>query len=56
MSNTVKSFDILTISLSLLHSYFDSPTKLFLNLYPATFSDISKLFFPCNNKMKILIT
>jgi len=28
MSNAAKNFDILTISLSVLHNYFDSSTKL----------------------------
>ena len=32
MSNIAKSVDILTISLSVLYNYFDSPTKLFLDL------------------------
>jgi len=29
MSNAAKNFDILAISLSVLHNYFDSSTKLF---------------------------
>jgi len=29
MSNAAKIFDILTTSLSILHNYFDSLTKLF---------------------------
>jgi len=33
MSNAAKSFDILTIGLNVLHNYFDSPIKLFSNLY-----------------------
>jgi len=32
MSNAVKSFDILAISLSVLHNYFNSPRKLFSDL------------------------
>jgi len=28
MSNAAKNFDILTTSLNILHSYFDSSTKL----------------------------
>jgi len=43
MSNSVKNFDILAISLNILHNYFDSLTKLL--------SDPAKLFFPCNSKM-----
>jgi len=48
MSNAVKSFNILTIGLSVLHNYFNSSTKLFSNpyLYIAKFLDISaKSFF-----------
>jgi len=45
-----KVFDILTTSLSVLHNYFDGPTKLFSDLYLAKFLDSSaKSFFPCNN-------
>jgi len=33
MSNIAKSRDILAISLNVLHNYFDSPTKLFSDLY-----------------------
>ena len=37
MSNAAKSFDILATSLSILiiilHNYFNSPTKLFLDLH-----------------------
>ena len=29
----IKSFDILTISLRILHNYFGGPIKLFLDLY-----------------------
>jgi len=43
---TAKNFDILAISLSILHNYFDYLTK-FSNLYLAKFLNISiKLFFP----------
>jgi len=39
---------ILAISLSVLHNYFDSPTKLLLNLYLAEFLYIlTKLFSFC---------
>jgi len=37
MSNAAKNFDILAISLNVLHNYFNSSTKLFLDLYPAKF-------------------
>jgi len=48
MSNAAKSFDILGISLSVLHNHFNNPTKLFSNLYLAKFLDTSaKSFFPC---------
>jgi len=41
-----KNFDILATSLSILHNYFNSPTKLFLDLYLAEFLDTStKSFF-----------
>jgi len=30
MNNVAKSFDILATSLSVLHNYFDSSTRLFL--------------------------
>jgi len=33
ISKIVQNFDILITSLSALHNYFDSPTKLFLFLY-----------------------
>jgi len=39
-SNVVKNFNILGISMSVLHNYFNSLTKLFLNLYPAKFLNI----------------
>ena len=39
MSNTVKSFDVLTISLNVLDNY-DGPTKLFSDLYLAKFLEI----------------
>jgi len=32
VSNAAKSFEILVTSLSVLHNYFDGPTKLFLDL------------------------
>jgi len=44
MSNIVKNFDM--IATSILHSYFDNPTKLFSNLYLAKFLNTStKPFF-----------
>jgi len=46
MNNAAKSFDILTAILSVIHNYFNGPTKLFSDLYLAKFLDIStKLFF-----------
>jgi len=54
MSNNVKTFDILAISLNILHNYFDSLTKLFSDPYLTKFLDTSaKLFFSCNSS-KIL--
>jgi len=41
MTNATKNFDILATSLSVLHNYFDSSTKFFLNLYPAKILDLS---------------
>jgi len=46
MSNTAKSFDVLTISLSVLHNYFNDPTKLFLNLYLIKFLEILQQNYP----------
>jgi len=45
MSNATKS--CLATSLSVLHNYFNSQTKLFLDLYLTKFLDTSKLFFLC---------
>jgi len=46
MNNVVKSFNILAISLSVLHNHFDSSTKLFSDLNLAKFLDTSvKSFF-----------
>jgi len=47
MSSAAKSFDILAISLSILHNYFDDLTKLFsdLYLYLAKFLDTLPKFF-----------
>jgi len=44
--NAVKSFDILAISLCVLHNYFDGSTKLFLDQFLAKFSGtLTKSFF-----------
>jgi len=46
LRNAAKSFDILATSLSVLHNYFDDLTKLFLDLYLASFLDtLAKSFF-----------
>jgi len=45
--NAAKSFDILAISLSILCSYFDDSTKLFLDLYLVKFLHSFQSFFPC---------
>jgi len=37
----IKSFNILATSLNILYNYFDIQTKLFLDLYLATYSDTS---------------
>jgi len=49
MSNTAKSFDILPTILSILHNYFNSPIKLYLDQYLAEFVSIyfNKTIFPC---------
>jgi len=39
MSNAAKSFDILTISLNVLHNYFNGLTKLLSGLYLTKFLD-----------------
>jgi len=45
-SNAVKSFDILTAGLNVLHNYFDGPNKIILDLYLVKFLDTSaKLSF-----------
>jgi len=50
VSNIAKS-DILATNLSILHNYFDDPTKLFSDLYLAKFLDTSaKPFFLCTQK------
>jgi len=47
MSNNTKNFDILAIVLSVLHSYFDSSTNYFSDLYLAKILEFSvKLFLP----------
>jgi len=50
MSNIAKSFDILATNLSDLHNYFDSPTKLFLDLYLAKFLEQNQS--SCISKVK----
>jgi len=40
MINAAKNFDNLATSLSILHNYFDSSTKLFSDLYLAKFLDL----------------
>jgi len=50
-NNVIKSFDILATSIyfSILHNYFDSPKKLFSDLYLTKFLDtFAKLSFLCN--------
>ena len=49
MSNAAKSFSYsVATCLSVLHNYFDGPTKLFSDMYLAKFSDTSaKSCFPC---------
>jgi len=41
MGNTAKSFNILVISLNVLHNYFNNPTNLFSDLYLVKFLDTS---------------
>jgi len=55
MHNATKNFDILAISLNVLHNYFNDPTKLFSDLYLAKFLDVSvKSFFPRINLKTII--
>jgi len=50
--NAEKSFNILAISLSTLHNYFDGPNKIIFRSVSSKFSDtLAKLFFPCNIKI-----
>jgi len=47
MSDAAENFDILTTSLSVLHNYFDSLTKLFFLSVSRKILDLSaKSFFP----------
>jgi len=47
MSNAAKNFDILAISLNILHNYFDSSLKLFSSYFLVKFLDtLAKSFFP----------
>jgi len=47
--NKYKNFLLCHSRLSVLHNYFDCPTKLFSDLYLAKFLDTStKPSFPCN--------
>jgi len=54
MSSAAKNFDILATSLSILHNYFDSPTKIiFKSASSLIFRYFKKKpFFP--NKIKII--
>jgi len=55
LSNAVKIYNILAISLSVLHNYFNSLTKLFSDLYLAKFLDtLVKPFFPCKINLKFV--
>jgi len=45
MSNAVKKFDILAISLNVLRNYFDNSLKLFSDLYLAKCLDTSAKSF-----------
>jgi len=47
INNTVISFDIIATSLSDLRNYFDSPTKLFSDLYLVKFLNTSAKHFFC---------
>jgi len=64
MNNAAKNFDILTISLSVLHNYFDSLTKLlFWSISNWNFRSFSKIvlsvyytIFMWNFKYIIILT
>jgi len=48
MSNATKNVDISNTSLNILYNYFDSPIKLFKNLYFTKFlNTLAKSFFLC---------
>jgi len=55
IGNAAKNFNILTTSLSVLHNYFDSSTKLLFWLcIQLKILDLSaKLFFPCRTKIPL---
>jgi len=44
MNNAAKNFDILATTLSILHNYFNNPTKLFSDLHLAKFLDAKSFF------------
>jgi len=46
-NKAAKQILIFLSSLSILHNYFDSPTKLFSDLHLVKFLE-AKSFFPCN--------
>ena len=52
MSNAAESFDFLVIKLSLLHNYFNDPTKLLSDLYLITFLNTSAKSFQCINVVR----
>jgi len=52
MNNAVKSFDILAISLNILHNYFDNPTKSSSDL--VSFLDSSAKPFSFRERMKVI--
>jgi len=47
MNNAAKKFDILATSLSILHNYYDSLTKLFFWSVKILDFFLPSLFFPC---------
>jgi len=56
INNDAKDFHILATSLDVLHNYFDSLLKLFLDLYQTKFLDISaKPFFLCGDTVDMVL-
>jgi len=51
----IRNFNILAISLNVLHTYFDNLTKLFSILYLEQILSVLKPFFPHRNIIEKII-